>query len=70
MPVRRMSQASGLLCLMLVLRWQMCLFRYLVGVVLELGVEWIAYTKATSTYEMTLKYKRISAHGADLSSRF
>lgn len=45
-------------------------YRWMREVAMELGVEWIAYTKATSTYEMTLKYKRISAHGADLSSRF
>ena len=35
---------------------------------LSLGVEWIAYTKATSQYEMVLKYKRVSCEGGRIAS--
>jgi hypothetical protein len=32
------------------------------------GIEWIAYTKATSQYEMVLKYKRVSCEGSRITS--
>ena len=43
-------------------------YKWLKELAIQNGIEWIAYTKATSQYEMVLKYKRVSCEGSRIGS--
>ncbi len=43
-------------------------YKWLKELAISKGIEWIAYTKATSQYEMVLKYKRVSCEGSRITS--